>query len=78
MDIEWVLHVPVKVIKTGYGAYRAEELNGPRRLELTFLGTRLHFDGKYIEVESYAAFLGLCDAANESLDGVAIFEHTEE
>jgi hypothetical protein len=78
MDTEWVLQVPVKVTKTGYGAYRVEELNGTRKLELTFLGTRLHFDGKYIETEDYMAYLGLCDAANESPNGVAIFEDTEE
>jgi hypothetical protein len=77
MDIEWMLQVPVKVTRTGYGAYRVEEINGTRKLELTFLGTRLHFDGVYAEVESYTAYLGLCDAANESPDGVAIFEDTE-
>jgi hypothetical protein len=73
MDIEWALQVPVKITRTGYGAYRVEELNGTRKLELTFLGGRLHFDGAYIETERYFDFLGLCDAADDSPDGTTVF-----
>ena len=73
-DIEWALEVPVKVTSMGYGAYLVAELNGTRKLELTFLGTRLHFDGKPIETERYMDFLGLCDAANESPTGTAVLD----
>ena len=71
---EWALEVPVKVSKVGHATYLVAELNGARTLGLSFLGTRLHFDGVDIETERYFDFLGMIDAAEDSPNGVVVFD----
>jgi hypothetical protein len=72
-DIEWILSEPVRITKTAYATYQVVELNGLRKLELTFLGTRLHFDGQDVETEDYYSYLAMTDAADQSPTGTAVF-----
>ena len=73
-DIEWALEVPVKVTSMGYGAYLVAELNGTRKLGLTFLGTRLHFDREEHRDGALYGLSGSVRAANESPDGTAVLD----
>jgi hypothetical protein len=77
-DYGWILLRPVRISTADGCHYRVESLDGLRHAVLAYIGGILTFDGRHRYAEEFAAFLGMIDAADESADGIAVFEEEEE
>lgn len=75
-DYDWLTDetaVKVTTEENGY-LYRVEELNGSRKVEITFgQEHEMLFDGEFVYAENFMAINGMLDAVQETETGVAVF-----
>jgi hypothetical protein len=68
IDIDWVLDddVPITVTKLHDGNYRVEEVDGNRKVTISYSNTgRMMFDGEDVETEAFMSYVGLLDYVDD-------------